>query len=120
MPNSTVMMPVYEQEQGYVDTWGVGGDRFGFLPSSMFHPDPFIGTTTLVPEALLSIPPTYSQLGPGGALNTQYGNGQAASQASAAPWSPSVSPLPWTIAALIVAVFGVHWLYFRDKRKGKK
>lgn len=115
--NSTVAMPVYEQEQGYVDTWGVGGDRFGFLSKSMFAPNPFIGTTTLVPEALLSIPPTYNQLG-AGSVGATYGGGQAAAQAGANPWSPNASPLPWVILFLLLGVWGIHTLYF--KKRGRR
>jgi len=115
MGTAAGVMPVYENEQGYMDTWGVGGDRFSFLSKSMFAPDPFIGTTTLVPEALLSIPPTYGQMG---TANAAYGSAGASARVAASnPWSPQASPLPWVIVALIVGVWGIHTLYFK---RGKK
>lgn len=113
------VMPIYENEQGYLDTWGVGGDRFSFLSSSMFAPNPFIGTTTLVPEALLSIPPSYNtinMMGSGGA--GAYGASGAAGQAgAAAPWNPSQSLVPWVIFGLIFGLWGIHTLYYK---KGKR
>jgi hypothetical protein len=115
MPQTTVNMPVYENEQGYIDTWGVGGDRFGFLSSSMFDPQPFVGTTNPVPEALLSIPPTYNQLG---RASNAYGVGSALPSAgSSAPWNPSQSLVPWVILGLILGVWGIHSLYFKKGRK---
>jgi hypothetical protein len=112
---TAAVMPVYENEQGYVDTWGVGGDRFAFLPSSMFSPQPFVGTTSPVPTALLSIPPTYNQLN---SANQDYGTqGAAARQGASAPWSPKSSLVPWVIVSLIVGLYGIHTLYYKDKRK---
>src|ERR1700677_3286499 len=94
-----VGMPVYENEQGYVDTWGVGGDRFGFLPASMFSPTAVVGTTSPVPLALLSIPPTYNQLG---TANAQYGQSTLAGTAGqSAPWNPKKSLVPWVLFGLI-------------------
>lgn len=105
-------MPVYETEQGYIDTWGVGGDRFAFLPSSMFSPTAFLGTTDPSTLALLSIPPTYDQVGYG--VNGQ-GNSAAARGASA-PWNPKASIVPWVLAALVVGWFGIHRLYYHKHR----
>lgn len=112
---ATAAMPIYEVEQGYVDTWGVGGDRFGFLPQSMFYPQPYIGTTSPVPLAVLSIPPTYNQLN---SANSDYGVATAGARAgAAAPWSPSQSLVPWVLVGLIVGFLGVHYLYFDKKRR---
>ncbi|MGH7239269.1 MAG: hypothetical protein ACREHG_04280 [Candidatus Saccharimonadales bacterium] len=107
-------VPVYSQsQQGYVNTVGVGGDRFSFLPSSMFNPRPLVGVTNPVPLALLSVPPTYGQLG------TLAGNGRGniAATAGANPWSPSASLVPWVIFALIISVLGMHWLYYRKRAR---
>jgi hypothetical protein len=105
-------MAVYETEQGYADTWGIGGDRFPFLPRSMFSPSPFVGTTSPTPIALLSIPPTYGNLSQAQAT---YGS-PSSNSAAAAPWSPSASPLPWIIVGLLVGLYGIHKLYY-DKRR---
>jgi hypothetical protein len=113
---TSVGMPVYENEQGYVDTWGVGGDRFAFLPSSMFSPTPVVGTTSPVPLALLSIPPTYNQLG---TANAQYGQGTlAGSVGASAPWNPQKSLLPLVIFGLVIGLYGIHKLYYADKKRG--
>jgi hypothetical protein len=112
-------MNIYENEQGYLDTWGIGGDRFSFLPSTMFAPNPLVGTTTLVPEALLSIPPSYgniNMLGSGGAAG-YASQGSAARAGAAAPWNPTQSIVPWVIFGLIVGLWGIHVLYYK---KGKK
>lgn len=112
-------MQIYENEQGYMDTWGIGGDRFSFLSKSMFAPNPYVGTTTLVPEALLSIPPSYSNInmmGSGGAGD--YGsNGSAARAGAAAPWNPTQSIVPWVIFGLIVGLWGIHVLYYKHGKK---
>lgn len=109
---------VYENLQGYQDDWGIGGDRFSFLPSSMFNPTPFIGTTTLVPEALLSIPPSYSNVNMMGSGAAGYGTSGAAARAgAAAPWNPSQSLVPWVIFGLVIGLWGIHSLYYK---KGSK
>ena len=81
----------------------------------MFNPLQFYGTTSPVPEALLSIPPTYAQLG---AANAQYGQGSLAGSVGAQqPWNPKVSITPWVVVGLLIALWGIHTLYFKDKRK---
>lgn len=115
MGNAT--LPVEEVQQGYSDTWNVGGSRWPFYSSDAFDPYAYVGTTTVVPMALLSAPPTYGQLD---AASSNYGtNGAAARTASATPWNPGKSPLVPTIVALVVGVYLFHWLYYKDKR-GKK
>lgn len=115
MTQSTSGMQVYETQQGYVDTWGVGGDRFSFLPKAMFAPRPFVGTTSPVPLALLSAPPTYAQLT---TVAGQYGaNGAAGKLAGSDPWNPQKSLVPWVIIGILIGLWGIHSLYYK---KGKK
>jgi hypothetical protein len=109
-------MPVYENEQGYIDTWGIGGDRFSFLPQSMFTPAPFVGTTSPTTLGLLSIPPTYNQLQ---IANQQaYGGGSLASQqGAAAPFDPRKSLVPWVVVGLLLGVWGIHQMYYKGRHR---
>lgn len=108
-------LAVDEVQQGYADTWNIGGSRFPFYSEQAFDPYAYVGTTTVVPMALLSAPPTYGQLD---AASASYGSTGAASRvANANPWNPGKSPLPMTIAALVVGVLVFHWLYYKDRRK---
>jgi hypothetical protein len=112
-------IPVNEWQQGYADTWDVGGSRFGLWAQSAFSPNSYVGTTTTVPLAVLSAPPTYSQLGGGSSTAAGLGGySPVASNAGANPWSPKHSPLPMVIVGFIVGLWGLHWLYYKDKRKG--
>lgn len=115
MRGSANTLPVEEVQQGYADTWNIGGSRFPFYSEQAFDPYAYVGTTTVVPMALLSAPPTYGQLDSAAA---SYGsNGAAQRVANANPWHPGLSPLPLTIVGLVVGVFVFHWLYYKDRRK---
>lgn len=114
MAQAQNVMPVYGNEQGYLETWGIGGDRFAMFPQSMFHPQALVGTTDPSTLAVLSIPPTYDQLG--------HGYGQAygpSAQATAHndPWNPKASLVPWVILALVIGWFGIHRLYYKKGRR---
>lgn len=107
-------LPIYENQEGYSDTWDVGGSRFALWSSSAFDPDSYVGTTTTVPLAVQSIPPTYGQLGPSGSAGGGY---NPATQAAAAnPFNAKLSPLPVTLVCLAIALLGVHFLYFHKKK----
>jgi hypothetical protein len=106
-------LPIYEYQNGYADTWDIGGSRFGFYSSMAFDPDAYVGTSTVVPLAILSAPPTYGQLGGYGPMATNA----AASNAAAQPWNPKQSPLPLVILGIAVALYGLHWLYYKERRK---
>lgn len=93
----------------YLRTIDLGGSRFGLWDHSAFNPVGLVGVTTTAQLATLSIPPTYSTMG-GGA---PYSGGVSPSGAAAtAPWSPKTSPLPWVLLFLVVALYGIHKLYF--------
>lgn len=115
-PTTTAGLPTFEYQQGYADTWDVGGSRFPFWSSMAFDPDAYVGTTTVVPLAVLSAPPTYGQMGGQGGT---YGNlsSPVAANAAANPWNPKHSPTPIIIVALALALYGLHWLYYKDRRK---
>lgn len=105
-----------EVQQGYADTWDVGGSRWPFYSADAFDPYAYVGTTTVVPMALLSAPPTYGQLDSSSAA---YGGNapQSAMLAASAPWSPKSSPLVMIILALVVGLYMFHYLYYKDRRK---
>lgn len=107
---------MYRVQQGYIDTVGVGGDRFGFLPKSMMQPTMFVGTSNPVPLALLSIPPTYGQLT--SVAGNYSGPGAVANVAGANPWHPGKSLVPWVILGLLISVWGIHTLYFKKRKRG--
>lgn len=107
-------VPASQVANGYVDTVNIGGDRFGFLPSSMFNPMQFVGTTDTAVLGLLSAPPTYDQLGVGG-VNASYG-GVAGTVGANNPWSPRDSLVPWVLGGLLLGWLGVHMLYYKKHR----
>jgi hypothetical protein len=109
------MMPVSEVENGYVDTWNIGGDRFAFLARSMFNPLAFLGTTNPATLGLLSVPPTYDQLPAGGVGQNPN---MAPMIGAANPWNPRQSIVVPVLIALVISVIGVHYLYFH--RRGRR
>lgn len=117
MRGSAQALPVEEVQQGYSDTWNIGGSRFPLYSENAFDPYAYVGTTTVVPMALLSAPPTYGQLD---AASSSYGTtGSAARNANSAPWNPGQSPLVPTLVALVVGVYIFHWLYYKNRKKAK-
>lgn len=115
MAKASNALMVEEVQQGYADTWNIGGSRFPFYSEQAFDPYAYVGTTTVVPMALLSAPPTYGQLD---SAAGSYGTTGAASRvANANPWHPGLSPLPLTIVGLVFGVLVFHWLYYKDRRK---
>jgi hypothetical protein len=112
--------PVNEVQQGYADTWDIGGSRWGMYSAQAFDPYSYVGTTTVVPMALLSAPPTYGQLdaSTSAAYATGPGGGtQASTLAQSAPWNPKTSPLVPTIVAIVVGVYLFHYLYYKDRKR---
>ena len=110
---------VSESANGYEDTWNIGGSRFSLWASSAFDPDTYVGTTTVVPTAVLSIAPTYSNLaaGVGGTYaGAPGGDVVAAGQAAQNPMSLQKSPTPIVLGSLLIAVVGIHWLYYRERK----
>lgn len=107
-------VPASQVQQGYVDTVSIGGDRFGFLPESMFAPTAYVGMTDTSVLGVLSAPPTYDQLGVGG-VNASYG-GAAGTIGANNPWSPRDSLVPWVLGGLILGWLGVHHLYYKRHR----
>lgn len=109
-------LPVTELQNGYQDTWDIGGSRWALYSAMAFDPDAYVGTTTTVPLAVLSAPPTYGQLGSG--YQGAKANA-AATNAANNPWSFSQSPTILIIVALAVALYGIHWLYYKE-REGRR
>lgn len=108
----TAALPVYEYQNGYQDTFDIGGSRWGLWSSSAFDPDAYVGTTTVVPLAVLSAPPTYQNMG-------TYGGSQptpAVANAAGSPWSLKSSPTPLILVGLAIALYGLHWLYYKERR----
>lgn len=109
------MLDVFSESNGYDNATNIGGSRYPLWTSQAFNPNNFVGQTTPVPLALLSVPPTYDQLpqnGSGGNGSSAYG-----SLASMKPWSPSASPTPHIIFWLVVGVLGIHFLYYSKKKR---
>jgi hypothetical protein len=111
MANGTVPTTFLPANGDFVETVDIGGSRFPFWSARAFNPAGQVGATTTTTLATLSVPPTYSAMGGG----TGYATMGAATQASGAPWSPSASPLPWTLGLLILALLIAHQLYFRRR-----
>jgi hypothetical protein len=107
---------VYENLSGYEDTWDIGGGRFPLYADSAFDPQAYTGTTSPVPLALLSIPPTYGEFNAMGEAGTYSAQGMANQNAAAAPFSFVHSPTPYIILGLIVGFFALHKLYFSKKK----
>lgn len=115
MSNRQGVLPVSEVQQGYNDTWDIGGSRWALYSDSAFDPYAYVGTTTVVPMALLSAPPTYGQLN---SAAGQYGsNGAASRVASANPWSPVESPMVLTIVGLVLGIYAFHYLYYKKHKR---
>jgi hypothetical protein len=115
--NRSGVLPVSEVQQGYADTWDIGGSRFPFWAQDAFDPWAYVGTTTVVPMALLSAPPTYGQLD--SAAGSYGSSGSASRLASSNPWHPGKSPLVITLVALVVTLYAFHWLYYKGRgRRG--
>lgn len=112
MGNAT--LPVYEMQNGYADTWDVGGSRWPLYSSMAFDPDTYVGSTTVTPIAVLSVPPTYGQLAGGSGAP---GYDPLAQNAAAAPWNPKHSPTPLVLIGLAIALYGLHWLYYKEHRR---
>jgi hypothetical protein len=95
----------------WVETGDIGGSRFAFWSSRAFNPAGQVGASTTTQLATLSVPPTYSTMGGGSGYATMQGSATA----SASPWSPGKSPLPWVLVFLVVAMLGAHQLYFKKR-----
>lgn len=108
--------PTGEVGADYVQTAEVGGSRFATWAKSAFNPAGMVGVSTVTELASPTVPPTMSQM-TSSAYGEAPGGSAAAAVASAAPFSPSESPLPWVIIGLIVGIFGIHRLYYADRRK---
>lgn len=107
-------IPVSEYEDGYADTWNIGGSRFALWSEDAFDPQAYTGITSPVPLALLSIPPTYGEMD---SVSQNYsGTGQASNNAGAAPFSFVHSPTPWIVVGLIVGFVALHKLYYSKKK----
>jgi hypothetical protein len=98
----------------YLRTLDLGGSRFGLWDPSAFNPAGMVGVTTTTSLATLSVPPTYSTMGGGSPYSGAHG---AQDVAAGAPWSPRTSPLPWVLLFLVVALYGIHKLYFEERRR---
>lgn len=108
---------IYEDLNGYEDTWDIGGSRFALWAESAFDPQAYTGTTSPVPLALLSVPPTYGNMDE---MSQQYSpGGMASSNAAAKPFSFVHSPTPYIIVGLLVGFYALHKLYYskKDRRK---
>jgi hypothetical protein len=106
-------LPVIPVGGDYTQTYDIGGSRFGMWAASGVNPAGMVGATTTTTLATLSVPPTYDTMGSG----SVYTPGVSAPAAAAAsPWDPRVSPLMLVILALIISAYGIHKLYFDDKR----
>lgn len=113
-------IPVNEVQQGYADTWDLGGSRWPLYSAQAFDPYAYVGTTTVVPLALLSAPPTYGQLDASSSnayASGPQGGSQASALAQSQPWNPKNSPLVPTIIGIVVGLYLFHYLYYKDRRK---
>ena len=115
MTQEAAVLPISEFEQGYFDTWNIGGDRFAFLSRSMFDPTAFVGTTDPTTLAVLSVPPTYDEL-PIGGVNGSPGS-QARAVGAANPWAPKASIVPWVLLGVFVGWLGIHVLYYHKRKR---
>lgn len=105
-------LDIYEAQSGYDDTWDIGGSRWSLYSSMAFNPNAYVGTTTVAPLGLLSVPPTYDQLN---TTSGQYGSsGQAAKLGSAYPFDPRASIVPWALGAVLVCII-FHKMYYKGR-----
>ncbi|MGH7239166.1 MAG: hypothetical protein ACREHG_03760 [Candidatus Saccharimonadales bacterium] len=110
------MLAVNEIQQGYANTLDIGGSRWaGTYAADAFDPYAYVGTTSVVPLAVLSAPPTYGQLD-----SAYYGGSGGANLASSVaksnPMSPVHSPVVLTIVALVVGLYMFHWLFYKGRK----
>lgn len=107
-------LDIFTETTGYANATNIGGSRYPLWVQQAFTPNNFVGTTTPTTLGLLSVPPTYDQIAPAGnGMNA----GAANALASRNPWSPGKSPTPMIIVGLIIGVLGIHFLYYRKKRR---
>lgn len=107
--------PTSEWENGYADTYMIGGSRFPLWAQMAFDPNAYVGTTQVSTLATLSAPPTYSQLG---SSNYAGMSNPMVANAGSNPWSPVQSPTPLILVALVLSLFALHWLYYKERRRG--
>ena len=104
-------LPVVGVGSGYAQTVDIGGSRFPIWGASAFNPMGMTASTTATTYATPSVPAVY------GSQPSQYTGASSSMLASMDPWSTSASSLPLVIVGLVVSVFLIWHLYYRDRRK---
>lgn len=105
-------------EYGQGDTWQIGGSRFALLSNYAYNPIGYGPTAQGIPYALPSVPPVYGQGGGGqGGAMMDAGTGQAIMAATANPFHPKWSPLPYVLGGIFAAVLLLHWLHWSEPRR---
>ena len=106
---ATPRFPYALTGSGLTKTSDIGGSRFGQWSVGAFSPTSYVATTTRMPVAQLSVPPTYANLSSMG-VNS---NPVKARAGSGPAWSPKSGSF-WVIVAGVAIV-----VIFVAKRKGK-
>lgn len=103
------------------DTAVVNGQRFITPTRPQWYPTGYGPQTTGVPQVSPSMPPflggspANNSLVEGvGGYGTAGNNSFMAAQAGQNPWSPRLSPVWWAIGGLLVSIFLLRHVHWRD------
>jgi hypothetical protein len=105
------------QSQGSVV---VNGQLVGAVPGVSQYVLGFAPYSAVAPAGPLTIPPTVGMMTPagGGTLTgTADSNSQAVANAKADPFNPRTSPVVPAIVGLVVAMWALHAIHFREAGK---
>ena len=95
----------------------INGQLIPLARGSQYAPQGFGPQTTTVPQMPPTVPPPISG-GSTGTMASAAGNGSQtglhAMLIGNNPWNPKVSPLPWALAGLVIALLMLHFVHYRS------
>ncbi len=100
------------QLYGPGDTTQIGGSRFPFWDALGLQPAGYGPVLANAPYAVPSVPPSYGDPSMSGMMT---GDDSTAANAAAAPFSLQMSPLLWTILAIVGGLFAIHHIHWKGE-----